>query len=284
MSKFHDKPNIYVTDLVLKVDDLKRSTEFYEKIMGFKILSETDNSIVFTVDGVTPIIKIIQPDNVIEKLPRRTGLYHFALLLPNRLQLGLFLKNIRNLGYPIRGGSHHGVSEAIYLEDPDDNGIEVYADVDSKSWRWEGDTVDMVTLPLDYDNLIEETKDLQWEGAPSGAIIGHIHLHVSDLEESKKFYIDGLGFDVVMDIARSALFISSGGYHHHIGLNIWNGRGAQPLPENSVGMKYYTLTFPDIQTRQDTIDNLKRLGFSIIEEGNEIFTKDPSENLIKFVV
>lgn len=284
MSKFHIKPNIFVTDIVLKVEDIKRSTEFYKNIMGFKVLKEMEKEVAFTVDGITPILTIMQPIDVIPKVQRRTGLYHFAILLPDSIQLGLFLKNIRSTRYPITGGSNHGVSEAVYLQDPDDNGIEVYADTSTDIWRGADNEITMVTEPLDYDRLIASTGEKQWEGAPICTIIGHIHLNVADLDEAKRFYIDGLGFDLVTEMRRSAVFVSSGGYHHHIGFNIWNGRGAEPLPENSVGMKYFTLIFPDDSARQSRINHLRESGYEVVENNKEIFTIDTSKNLIKLEI
>lgn len=284
MSKFHTRDVMHPTEIVLKIEDINKSKEFYQEIMGFKILKDNGKEVILTTDSNTPIITLVQPNDVIPKLPRRTGLYHFAILLPDRIQLGLFLKHISAKGYPIIGGSNHGVSEAIYLEDPDNNGIEVYADTNVKTWKWEQDRINMTTLPLDYKGLIADTKDLKWQGIPEDTIMGHIHLHVADLNEAKRFYVDGLGFDLVMDMANSALFISSGGYHHHLGLNIWNGRGSRPLPENSVGMKYYNIRFPREEIRQDKINRLRELNYEVFEEEGEIFTKDPSDNLIKLVI
>ena len=283
MSKYHEKPNIFVNQIRLKVEDIERSIEFYTKIMGFNILNREGKEVILTADGINPIITIVEPENVVPKLPRRTGLYHFALLLPSRFHLGLFLKHIREEGYPIIGGSNHGVSEAIYLEDPDENGIEVYRDIDSREWKHNGNQINMVTDPLDYNGIVAETGGEKWDGIPKETIIGHIHLHVGDLDEAKRFYCDGLGFDLVMKMANSALFISSVGYHHHIGLNIWNGRNAEPLPDNSVGMKYFTIIFPDIATRKNTINNLRDLDYDVIED-NDIFVRDPSNNLIKLIV
>lgn len=284
MYRFHTKENIYVTEIALKVQDITRAIGFYTNILGFKILEEKEEEVILTVDGSTPIIRLISSKDIIPKIPRRTGLYHFAILLPDNIQLGLFLKHIRDKAYPIIGGSNHGVSEAIYLEDPDDNGIEIYADLPSDLWRRNNDKIEMVTLPLDYNTLIEKTGDAQWKGMPSNAIIGHIHLHVADLEESKKFYIDGMGLDLVMEMPNSAVFLSSAGYHHHIAFNIWNGKGAEALPDNSVGMKYYTVKLPNEETRHDIVNNLENLGYNVFMESDNIFVKDPSNNLIKLLV
>ncbi|MFA5523759.1 MAG: VOC family protein [Tissierellales bacterium] len=283
MSKYHDKPNIYVTQMVLKVKDLKRSVEFYKDIMGLQVLEEKDREVKLTVDGITPMVTLTQPKDLIDKLPRRTGLYHFAVLLPSRFHLGLFLKNIRDKQYPIVGGSNHGVSEAVYLEDPDKNGIEVYADTPEDTWDRKDDEINMVTEALDYLRIIEATGDKKWEGAPSETIIGHIHLHVGDLDDSLNFY-EALGFNLVQAMKNQAYFISTGGYHHHIGFNIWNGRGAVPPPDNSIGMKYYTLKYPSKEKLQAVLNRLKSLGYKYTEDENKIFIFDPSLNLIQIVL
>lgn len=282
MNKFHDN-NIFVREIRLKVLDIEKSKEFYTKIMGFKVLESNKKEITFTTDGINSILSITQPKDVVPKLPRRTGIYHFALLLPSRKDLGLFLKHIRDNDYPIIGGSNHGVSEAVYLQDPDDNGIEVYSDIDSSLWKWKENQISMVSDPLDYKGIIDETGESKWSGIPKDTIIGHIHLHVGDLEKAKDFYCNGLGFDLVMNMANSALFLSSAGYHHHIGLNIWNGINAPSLPDNSVGMEYYTLVFPDETTRENKINNLKHMGYDVFNKNSLIFTKDPSNNLVQLI-
>lgn len=280
MSRYHNKPNVYVTEIVLKVEDIKRSLQFYRNIIGLNILGQEDKEVILTADGVRPLVTLVQPENVIPKLPRRTGLYHFAILLPNRIDLGLFLKNIKDMEYPLIGGSNHGVSEAIYLEDPDGNGIEVYVDTSESNWDRDGDKVNMVTEALDYMGLLKATGDKEWKGMPPETIIGHIHLHVADLEESLKFY-EALGFKLVQNMRNSAYFVSTGGYHHHIGFNIWNGRGAAPLPENSAGMKYYTIKFPSEELLKEALKNLKSQNYEFTEEENSIFVYDPSHNLIQ---
>lgn len=284
MSNFHDQPNKFINHIVLKVQDIERSKEFYKKVMGFKILKENHREVMLTVDGSTPLMTLIQPKDIMPKLPRRTGLYHIAILLPNRLDLGLFLKNIRDNNYPLIGGSNHGVSEAIYLEDPDDNGIEIYSDTDKTSWDWEASRVNMTNKPLDINGLLDEAGDKNWDGLGPNTIIGHIHLHVGDLTQSEQFYKEGLGFDLVSSIPNQALFFSSGGYHHHIAVNIWNGKGASPLAENSAGMKYYSIAFPNVEERQRTINHLHQLGYEVVEENEGFFTEDPSANRIKLVL
>ncbi|TJX13306.1 VOC family protein [Tissierella creatinini] len=283
MSNYHQRPNIFVQGIVLRVQDLKKSAEFYKSILGFSILKEELSKVVFTVDGRRPIVTIISPNDIIPKIPRKTGLYHIAVLLPNRHQLGLFFKNIRDKDYPIIGGAHHGVSEAIYLEDPDENGIEVYVDTPDSTWGRHDYAVNMVTEKLDYSELLKDAGEDTWNGTPEDTIIGHIHLHVADLDESFKFY-NLLGFKLTQASRHSAYFISTGGYHHHIGMNIWNGRGSGPLPENSAGMEYFSLRFPSEDLRAEKILTLREAGHVIIETDRGMFVEDPSENLIKLVV
>ena len=239
MDEFHDNTNKYVKEIVLKVKDLKKSYDFYKNIMGFEVLKEEDNKVLLTVDGTTPIITLISSNDIIRKIQNRTGLYHYALLLPSRYHLGLFIKNMQEKNYPITGGSDHGVSEAVYLKDPDDNGVEVYSDFESSEWNRENGQIKMITRPLDYESLLDKTDDNKWKGMPSNTIIGHIHLHVDDLLKAKEFYAQGLGLDIVQQAGDSALFLSTGGYHHHIAINTWNGVGIDSLPENSAGMKYF---------------------------------------------
>lgn len=279
MSKYHTNPNIYVTEIVLKVEDINRSIEFYKSIIGLSILEQKDSEVILTANGANPIVTLVQPENITPKLPRRTGLYHLAILLPNRIELGLFLKNLRDKDYPLIGGAYHGVSEAIYLEDPDGNGIEVYSDTPESNWNRDGERVNMVTEPLDYMELLKAAEDKQWKGMPPETIIGHIHLHVIDLDESLRFY-EVLGFNLVQSMGNSAYFISTGGYHHHIGFNIWNGRGAAPLPENSVGMKYFTIKYPSKELLNKALGNLQNQGFEYTEKEDGVFVRDPSHNLI----
>ena len=284
MLNFHEKPNQFINHIVLKVQDIARSKEFYKRIIGFSVLKENNMEVTLTVDGSTPLITLIQPEDIIPKLPRKTGLYHFAILLPNRLDLGLSLKNIRDNNYPLMGGSNHGVSEAIYLEDPDANGIEIYTDTDTSTWVWEATHVHMTNKTLDVKGLLDEAGDRNSDGLPSNTKIGHIHLHVSDLIQSEKFYKQGLGYNLVSTIPNQVLFFASGGYHHHIAINIWNGKGSSPLAENSAGMKYYSIVFPDMKERQKTIDNLNKLGYKVIKENNDFLTEDPSGNKIKLII
>lgn len=284
MSRFHEKPNQFVKDIVLKVLDLEKSKVFYTEVMGFKVLNSDNKEVELTVDGINSIITLKQPKAVIEKLPNKTGLYHFAILLSSSVDLALFIKNLIDKQYPITGASDHGVSNAVYLNDPDNNGIEIYADTKSSTWLYQDGQINMTTRRLDIDAIIKKADDKSWKGLSSKTKIGHIHLHVADLKAAKKFYQEGLGYDLVASFPGQALFFSTGGYHHHVAVNIWNGKGVAPLALNSVGLDYFSIDFADATTRQKTIDNLKMLGYKITQEKDGYFTVDPSNNKIKLTV
>ena len=284
MSNFHTNPNTFPTHVALRIMNFNKSLEFYQNIMGFKVLEKSEKSAILTADGINPLISLEEPANIKKKELRKTGLYHFAILLPSRKDLGKFIKHLMKTGYPIIGASHHGVSEAIYLQDIDDNGIEVYADTPVSNWKWENNFIDMYTKALDIKSIVAESSDEVWEEIPRETILGHIHLHVRDLDEAERFYVEGLGFDVVSKIPNQATFISTGGYHHHIAFNIWNGKNIPPASENSVGMKYFTLKLPDQKSRHDVIDRLSSLGYEVKFENEDFVTKDPSKNEIHLVI
>ncbi|QUW20849.1 VOC family protein [Sporosarcina sp. Marseille-Q4063] len=269
---FHKAPHTYTGEVYLNVMDLDRSVRFYKEIIGFNVLEETANRVVLTADGKTPLLVIEQPDNVTPKEPRRTGLYHFALLLPERADLGNIIKHFVANNVAI-GASDHKVSEALYLSDPDGNGIEIYTDREPSEWNWENGEVAMSTDPLDGESVIAESAGQTWNGLPAETIMGHVHLHVANLGETETFY-KALGFELACRYP-GALFMSTGKYHHHLGLNVWNGEGAQSPSINSVGLKQYTLIFPDDTVLNEAINNIKA---KVEATDNGFITEDPSGN------
>lgn len=281
MEKFHQKPNLYTDQVSLNVFNLEKAIQFYTEIIGFKVLEQTDQKANLTTDGETTLLALEQPKDVISKAGKTSGLYHFAILLPTRADLSVFLHHIIKTGYPLGAADHH-VSEALYLTDPDGNGIEVYIDRPAIEWKWIDNKVHMVTDPLDGDGLLAESN-AEWAGLPAKTIIGHIHLHVSDLKKAEEFYVDGLGFSVVSHYPQ-AIFISTGHYHHHIALNTWQGVGAPKAPQNMVGLNWYTIVFPDGNIREKTMERLQKIGAAVSKEGGLFITKDPAGNQIHLVV
>ncbi|WP_188208170.1 VOC family protein [Alkalibacillus aidingensis] len=278
MNNFHTKPTTYVDHVKIKVSDLQRSLRFYQEVIGFQILETTDTSAKLTADGKTTLLTIEQPENVKPKQRRTTGLYHFAILLPNRSDLANILTHFIDHNIQI-GASDHLVSEAIYLSDPDGNGIEVYIDRDPSEWEWNNGEVAMTVDPLNFRGVLSSKKENElWQGLPPETVMGHIHLHVSDLEKTEEFYSKGLGFDVVCRFGSQALFISSNQYHHHIGLNTWNGVGAPSPSKNSVGLDHFSIVLPSHESRIEVVANLEKVGASVREENEGLITTDPSGN------
>ena len=246
--KFHSKPNTYVGHVNIKVQDLDRSLTFYQEVLGFQILEQTDKTVKLTTDGKTSVLSIEQPENVVPKQGKTTGLYHFALLLPKRSDLADIVHHFMKIGFRY-GSSDHLVSEALYLADPDGNGIEIYIDREPSEWTWSNGEVAMTVDPLNFEDLLSEGKQQSWKGLPAGTVMGHIHLHVSELKKTEEFYSKGLGFEVVNRYGDQALFISTGKYHHQIALNTWAGVGAPTPPENSVGLESFTIVLADEAAR-----------------------------------
>ncbi|MGG3858094.1 VOC family protein [Metabacillus fastidiosus] len=280
---FHRKPNIFVSHVNIKVQDLERSLKFYEKIIGFQVLERVNNIVKLTTDGKTSLLSIEQPENVIPKQGRTTGLYHFAILLPNRSDLADIINHFIKNNIPI-GSSDHLVSEALYLSDPDGNGIEIYVDRDPSKWNWNEDQVEMTVDPLNFKDILQELKEDNWKGLPEDILMGHIHLHVADLLKAEEFYCKGLGFDVVSRFGHQAIFISTGKYHHHIGLNTWQGVGAPRPLENSVGLDSFSLVLPSEEAREKVVEQLQNIGALTEEKNGIILTEDPSGNKIQLLI
>lgn len=279
--KFHEKPNTFVKQVNINVLNLDLALEFYREVIGFQVLEQTNRQAILTADGKTGLLTLEQPIDVVPKEERTSGLFHFALLLPTRVDLAVFYRHLNEVGYKF-GASDHLVSEALYITDPDGNGIEVYIDRPAAEWTWSNGEVKMVSDPINEESLLAES-DSRWDGLPAATIMGHIHLHMSDLQKAEEFYTKGLGFKVVSHYPQ-AIFISTGDYHHHIALNTWQGVGAPTPQKNSVGLNWYTLVFPNEEARVKVVEQLQNLGTSVVVENNMLMTEDPSGNKIQLTV
>ncbi|MBY0121547.1 VOC family protein [Bacillus sp. S/N-304-OC-R1] len=276
---FHREPITFVGQVNLKVQNLERSLAFYQKVIGFNVLDKSERSAKLTADGKTVLLSIEQPINNAPKQVRTTGLYHFALLLPKRSDLAKIVQYFAEIGFQF-GSSDHLVSEALYLSDPDGNGIEIYTDRDPSDWSWENGEVEMTVDPLNFPDLLSFGRQQSWKGLPAETVMGHIHLHVSELRKSEEFYVKGLGFEVVNRYGSQALFLSDGKYHHHIAINTWNGVGAPAPAPNCAGLESYTLMLPSEEKRAKIVDQLKSIGASISVSNDSFITSDPSSNRI----
>lgn len=281
---FHEKPITYVSEVQLKVLDLPGMVKFYQEMIGLDVLEQTATSATLGTEA-NPLLKLDQLADGEAKTGRYAGLYHFAILLPTREDLGRILIHLHQNGIRL-GSSDHLVSEALYLSDPEGNGIEIYRDRASEEWQWQGDQVAMAVDPIDAEGIIADTEKegTAWKGMPAGTVMGHIHLHVSDLAVAKRFYEEGLGFETLLNMGGQALFLGDGKYHHHIGLNVWNGVGVPALPENVAGLGSYTLMLASEEKRQTILQQLAALDVVVSEKDGVYETADPSGNRIILTV
>jgi catechol 2,3-dioxygenase len=276
--------------VTLAVSNLERSIAFYTRIIGLKVLSPATEEKPHAATmgaGQTPLLHLIEIPNARRQPSFTTGLFHVAILLPSRADLGRFLINvIRNQSSISRlGSSDHLVSEAIYLNDPDGNGLEIYRDRPRSEWEWDGSLVKMDTIAMDAEGVIASVPDQNapYEGAPDGTVIGHMHLRAGDLALGKAFYVDTVGFDIITNYP-GALFVSAGGYHHHLGMNIWQSQGAPRPPEDSVGLREFTIVIPDADALRAISNRLTNAGYPVLEAQETSFvSRDPWGNGVRFV-
>jgi len=262
----------------LAVANLDRSLDFYGEVLGFQVHRREGDSAYLGAGGENLLVLTESPGA--KPRPRNTtGLYHFAILLPDRTSLARSLRRLVEKDYPLWGASDHLVSEALYLDDPDGNGIEIYRDRPRGEWRWREGQVEMDTRRLDLGGLLAEPgSERPWEGLPAGTSIGHVHLHVRDLDEAERFYHGTLGFDVTTRYGGQALFVSAGDYHHHVGLNTWAGAGAAPPPGGSAGLRYFTVRLPEVSELERVVRRLREDGVTFEERPGSVFLRDPSGN------
>ena len=271
----------HIGPVCLTVADLDREREFYERAIGLRVLGDEGDADGSTLrlgaDGTVAIELIGDPDAP----PRRrgtTGLFHLAILVPSRADLASALRRVVGAGGPLAGASDHLVSEALYLADPEGNGIEVYRDRPREEWRRVDGQIEMATLPLDLDSLLAEQREGESSHAPAGTRIGHVHLHVADLAAAEEFYAGVLGLDVTVRGYPGALFLSAGGYHHHIGVNTWAGEGAPAPPPGSRGLRHFEILLPGTADLEAAERRLRDAEVEARRDGEGVHTADPSRN------
>lgn len=263
----------------LTVRDFKKSLPFYQNVMGMKLHSNAQGVAHLGAGGDDILVLTENPD---AKIPRHApGLYHFAVLVPSRFELARSLRRFAENDIQL-GFGDHVVSEAIYLSDPDGNGIEVYRDRPRSEWYDAQGNFVMGTLPVDVQGVMSELaheKD-EWQGLDPDTVMGHMHLKSSNLQRDEPFYRDLIGLDEMANLKGSAAFLSAGGYHHHLGMNVWESANAAPPPPDSVGLQYFTLMLPNQAAREIVTNRLLRAGVSLQETAEGILTRDPSQNAV----
>jgi catechol 2,3-dioxygenase len=265
----------------LQVTDLARSLAFYQGVLGLRVVErDASRAVLAARDDDASVVELHELAGARPMTSRaRLGLFHFAILLPDRAALGRFLRHLAETDVPVRA-SDHLVSEALYLHDPDGLGIEVYADRPRASWRRVGRELMIATDPLDMADLLRAAGTAPWVGMPAGTAIGHVHLHVGDLASASAFYCEALGFDRITWRYPGALFLGAGGYHHHLGTNTWAGAAARPPAANDVRLLEWTIELPDAASVAAAAESLARAGYAA-ERGEpaagaaELVTRDP---------
>ena len=281
---FHQHPSIFPKHVHIIVSDLTKATAFYENIIGLHILNKTEDKVEFTANRSDVLLIIEQTQENSIHIPGAAGLYHLALLLPSKEELGALFNHIRNTGYPFSGASDHKVSEALYLNDLDGNGIELYYDRSPETWNWQNEQVEMTVDPLDIEGLIASATKAEWSGISSGTVMGHIHLSVLNLEKAEEFYVHALGFDIVSRYGSQATFISSNSYHHHIALNTWGRSKAIGHNDHTLGLHAFSLVYPSLETREMVVNRLQEIGAVVTVENNLVHAIDPSGAKVLLIV
>ena len=223
-----------IGQVTLTVHDLDRVAGFYRQVVGLHPVA-AEAGIVRLGVGDRVLLELRRDASARRRSPREAGLFHTAFLLPTRVDLGRWTRHAAETRAPVVGASDHRVSEAIYLSDPEGNGVEIYADRPSASWHWQGDTVEMATEALDVESLIASAGPEAWRGVPAGSVVGHVHLQVGAIAPAEAFYSGTLGLDITCRYP-GGTFYAADGYHHHVATNIWNSRGAGPREEPSTGL------------------------------------------------
>jgi catechol 2,3-dioxygenase len=274
-------PTLHLGAVHLTVTDLDRSIAFYEDAVGLQLHRREDSVAAMGVGEKDLIVLYEEPEA--RQAGRHAGLYHYALLFPSREELARVALRLAATRTPIQGASDHGTHEAIYLPDPDGNGIELAADRPREHWprrlEYAGGP-----QPLDLDGLLaavggEEPRDQ----ADPGLAIGHVHLHVGDLDRGLGFYRDVLGFEQMAFIPGAAAFVAAGGYHHHLGFNVWRGEDVPPAPQGRVGLRHWTVVLEDQEQVDAVGDRVRAAGISTEEHERGFLVRDPWEIAVLFV-
>jgi catechol 2,3-dioxygenase len=264
----------------LRVADLGRQVAFYRDVLDLELQSEDDASASLGAEGGEPLL-VLTLDPQAQKSRRTAGLYHFCLAVERRQELGWWLKRLLELETPLQGLVDHRMAEAIYLQDPEGNGIELNWDRPRSEWRPWSEWLAMGNAPLDVQGLLDELDQHPVEALPDDVRVGHIHLHVGDLDASKAFYHGLIGLDISTEIPGQAVFTSAGGYHHHVAFNVWNGRGAAPAPEHATGLDYFSfhVSKGDLSAIRS---RLKAAPWAFEDLAQGMLVKDASGNSILF--
>ncbi|HVA18737.1 MAG TPA: VOC family protein [Solirubrobacteraceae bacterium] len=279
-------PALRIGSVELAVSDLPRSTDFYERVLGLPLITGEADRAAFGADPERPALVLTEIEEATPLSPGSTGLFHVAWLHPSRAALAASVRRIVGQRWPMEGASDHGVSEALYLSDPDGLGIEIYADRPRAQWERPagGHGVKMVSLPLHLEDLLAEDQGGPVPLIAAGTGIGHVHLKVADVARANAFYHDALGFEQQAQIP-SAAFLAAGGYHHHIGLNSWQSQGGQPAPNTAPGLRRVEFELSDagsVNAVEGAIADAQPGTRAARDEDGRLVLRDPDGHSLAF--
>jgi catechol 2,3-dioxygenase len=275
-------PTLRLGPVHLVVSDLDRSVPFYREALGLALVRRDDEAAVLGA-GDAELVHLTEHPGA-RRAGRHAGLFHVAILHPDRGALGHALRRLAATRTPLTGASDHGVSEAIYLDDPDGNGIELYADRPRAEWpapSAPGERVGMYTIPLDIESVVEAAgHDATPPEVDPGTVVGHVHLHVGGIAQGIAFYDGVLGFDPMATIP-SAAFLAAGGYHHHLGINVWRGEGVGPAPPGTVGLARWTVLLETAEEVDGVRVRVETAGYPVATVPGGFETRDPWDIVVR---
>jgi catechol 2,3-dioxygenase len=268
----------------LQVADLDRSIGFYERVLGMRVAHRTGAAAHLAAQDEAGPLVVLHGHAGATSSRRRAhlGLFHYALLLPDRPSLGRFVRHLATIGEQAGAGDHL-VSEAFYLADPDGHGIEVYADRPRSTWLQVGRELVMATDPVDVDALLRDAGDEPWNGMPAGAVMGHVHLHVGNLTDAAAYYSEAVGFSRMVTRYPGALFLAAGDYHHHLGTNTWAGGSARAPGPDDARLLEWTVMLPDRASLLGVAESLAQAGYEAKADGDSaVVSRDPWGTQVRF--
>ena len=269
-------PETTLGRVAFKVRDLSAMVTFYTSVLGMDVIERRDGAALLGA-GDVGLLQLTQVANAVSPVENNTGLYHAAFLLPSRPDLARFVRHMAENNVRF-GYSDHTVSEAFYLSDVEGNGLEVYRDRPRSEWKWQNGQVAMANAEIDFNSFFAEiANDPIWRGMPAGSRLGHMHLKIGDVAKASAFYHTLFDFDVVANMG-SALFVSAGGYHHHLGLNIWHSRNGRPAPANATGLDFFEVVLPSVEARVTLVARLRDAGTPLSELNGAPVAHDPWDN------
>jgi catechol 2,3-dioxygenase len=288
MEDFRLPAETHIGHVHLQVPSLDAALRFYQGVLGFRLVGSSGRPAGLSATGDEPYhVLLSERPGASARPAHRAGLYHVAIRLPGRQALARLLRRLLTQNWPLLGFADHGVSVAAYLADADGLGLELYADTPRSQWRWKDGQVVMGTDPLDVAGLLRsvEYEAGPWNGIDRAADIGHVHLQVADLARAEAFYHGLLGLDVTQRSVPGALFLSAGGYHHHVGVNTWHSRGAPPAPADAIGLRSFALRLPDERSWRAAVERVMRAGLPVENTSLDggCMVRDPDGNGVELL-